>query len=411
MNMNQVRKKFVLYAMLAVFVLLLVLLGVINGTNFTMAAADADAITERLSQNNGRFNTAEPELSPSKPQEAAPRDNFRPGQFGPMGPSSPEIGFSTRYFTVRIDKNGEKSLLTYQISAVSEEEALSWAESLQHETIGWTHGTYRYRVYTQGGSTFVTVIDQGRELLPSYRILIISLCGMAAGLLISFLFLHFVSKKLFAPLEDADRKQKQFMIEAEKEFKVPLTVIQADTELIERESGPSDYTSSIRRQVRKMTGLVKDIGNFAIFREGTDEKVDLTALCREAAESWQARLEEKGIDFTVQAAEGIVLNGSQSLIRRLIEELFENISRFADQKASLMLSREKDRIRLEMINDTTLPDGSYEMIFDRFRRLDNAKGLPGSGLGLSFVRDAVKELGGRVHATVSGGLFILQIAL
>ena len=53
--MNKVRRKFVLYAMIAVFVMLTALLGVINGLNFTMAANDADMITERLAAGNGRF--------------------------------------------------------------------------------------------------------------------------------------------------------------------------------------------------------------------------------------------------------------------------------------------------------------------------------------------------------------------
>ena len=48
--MNNVRKKFILYALLSVFVLLTVLLAVINGVNFTLAAQDADEITLRLGE-------------------------------------------------------------------------------------------------------------------------------------------------------------------------------------------------------------------------------------------------------------------------------------------------------------------------------------------------------------------------
>ena len=49
MKVDKVRKKFVLYAELSVFILLTVLLSVINVINFTMVAEDADHMTEAIS--------------------------------------------------------------------------------------------------------------------------------------------------------------------------------------------------------------------------------------------------------------------------------------------------------------------------------------------------------------------------
>ena len=48
--MSKTRKRFVIFATLCVFVLLFVLLGIINGVNFTMASGDADQLTEMLAQ-------------------------------------------------------------------------------------------------------------------------------------------------------------------------------------------------------------------------------------------------------------------------------------------------------------------------------------------------------------------------
>ena len=44
--MNKARKKFIIYAECAIFVLLTLLLSVINVVNFTMVSEDADRITE-----------------------------------------------------------------------------------------------------------------------------------------------------------------------------------------------------------------------------------------------------------------------------------------------------------------------------------------------------------------------------
>ena len=424
--MKQVRRKFVLYAMLAVFVLLLTILAIINGTNFTMAAADADAITAMLAENEGKFNVAPEGFTPNAAPPAGsefPKDGAFPAQpffrdgLGPMGPESPETGFSIRYFTVRFPKKGgEASVSAYQIAAVTEEEAIRWAETLKGEgkkdITGWTRGTYRYRCYTKGDSVYVTVIDQGRELTPSYRILVISLIGMALGLLISFLFLSLISKKLFRPLEEADRKQRQFILEAEKDFKIPLTVIQADTELIEREHGPSDYTTSIHRQVNRMADLTKDLGNLAIFNQNAAVgSCVLSEIFAQAIRDAQDALDGAGIRFTEQYQEGISLQANPELLKRIADELLENISKFALSEAVIRTEKKEGRIIVTIENDCSLPDGSYDNVFDRFIRLPNAEGKAGAGLGLSFVKDAVHQIGGRASAKVEGGRFLLKLYL
>ena len=53
--MDKVRKKIVLYAMTSIFVLLTVILAIINGVNFTMAADDADMITQVIADRHGAF--------------------------------------------------------------------------------------------------------------------------------------------------------------------------------------------------------------------------------------------------------------------------------------------------------------------------------------------------------------------
>ena len=54
--MNKAERKFRLYAILVLFVLLTVMLAVINGINFTMAARDADLITEKIAALQGTFD-------------------------------------------------------------------------------------------------------------------------------------------------------------------------------------------------------------------------------------------------------------------------------------------------------------------------------------------------------------------
>lgn len=413
--MNKVRNQFVRYAMLSVFALLTVLLTIINGINFTMAGNDADMITQMICDRHGSLT--EPgyvkKKKPATPDSPTKKENAGSMHMGPMGPEAPDMNSSLRYFTFTFDYKGNPGRIAYDVSAVDENEAREWARSLSNESgTGWTRGTYRYRVYKEGTRTYVIVIDQGRELLPSYRILVTSVFGELLVLLISYFILKMVGKRLFAPLEEADRKQKRFIANIESEFKVPLTVINADTELIEKESGSSDYTKSINRQVKKMTALVKDIGTLTIFEENDKNitMVDLSGSLLYALDYHKKQFEEKGLTLDMSVEDDIVINGDDVAVKKLIAELIENSLRYSEKYAFFELRSEDERIILTQRNGTKLPSGTCDQIFDRFTVLENAVD-EAIGLGLSFVKDVVREHNGRISAKVSDGEFILRIAL
>ena len=406
--MNKAEKKFLLYAVLAVFVLLAVLLGVINGISFTMAASDADEITKMIASGRGEFGKRNDVLF-FDPQNAAPGQG---APMGPMGPDSPEVNHSVRYFTVSFTEKGKATLVSYKISAVDESGAVDWASSLLGGNTGWTRGTYRYRVYEQGDKTFVTVIDQGRELLSAYRILIFSVCGTAVGVLLSYFILRLVGKKLFAPLEEADRKQKKFIANAEKEFKLPLTVIRADTELLEKENGSSEHTRSIHRQVGKMDSLVRSLASLTIFDETEMARTafSLSDLLNEALDRSSDRFAEHGLTLSREIAYDVRLVGEPEAMNQVICELIENALQYAIGGVTFRLVRENDRLRLKVSNPAELPDGTADQVFDRFSVLQNAPD-GSAGLGLAYVKDIVLAHNGRVHAKVADGVFTLQIDL
>ena len=405
--MIKARKRFVLFATLCVFTLLLVLLGLINGINFTMASEDADRVTQMLKKQHGMF---EDQAAP----DAEETGDSLPGFRAPLGPDSPEIAHSLRYFTFAFDQEGNAEKVAWQISAVTEEEALSWAQSLRGEQKrGWTQGTYRYRVYNSKEKTYVIVIDQGRELLSCYRILMISAIGLVAALAASSGALMYIGRRLFKPLEEADRKQKRFIADAEKEFKVPLTIINANTEIIERTSGETEQTLSINRQVKKMISLVKRLSTVGVFNEKDLSllQCDLAALAQAAGDAVKGRFEERGCAFSIAADKPVIIQGDSEALTDLITELLNNQLKFASSWAELRVSQEDGHNVIQASNDASLPDGSLDQAFDRFTRLDNAKDIPGAGLGLSHVKEIVQAHNGRASARAANGKFILRVNL
>ncbi len=431
--MNKARKKFILFSELAIILLLTVLLTVINVLSFTMAAEDADRVTEHLAMKHGSFEDANAPRDMQPPQdESSPLPNTSTGapQSGTdnsgstrrsikpfrlndgtvrMGPDSEEMKSSLRYFTAAIDKKGNVSLIEYRISAVTEDEARQWAESLQYGSeTGWTNMTYRYRVYNDDDKTYVTVIDQSRELYPSYRLLIISIAGGAVMIVISLLVLLFIGKKLFRPVEEADRKQKQFIARLENEFKLPLTIINADTETLERSIGKNERTSSIDKQVKRMTSLVKELGALSVFEEGSSKtKTELSDLMTAILENHREEFGKKNISLSYDIEPDICVMISDVAMQKVINELIANALKFSVSKVRFTLKKHKDRIKLTASNDTRLPDGSCDQIFDRFTTLDNAGSEHGAGLGLSYVKEVIKSGDGRVSASVKNGIITI----
>ena len=200
---------------------------------------------------------------------------------------------------------------------------------------------------------------------------------------------------------------------AEKEFKVPLTIINADTEIMERESGETDQTLSINRQVKKMLGLVKNLSSMAVFEEKelTKLQCDLCALSQEIGDAMKDRFAGRNRILEVTSDPAVIIQGDSEAMSQLISELLENALKFSVSRARLKAGREKGRSEIIAINDTTLPDGNYDQVFDRFTRLENAGDLPGAGLGLSHVKEIVQAHNGRAYARVMNGEFILRISL
>ena len=405
--MNKAEKKFRIYAILVIFVLLTAMLAVINGINFTMAARDADKLTEMLATRQGTF---ENKSNISGGMQNKPRN--KDFMMGPMGPASPEMNASLRYFTVSFSgKNGE--IVAFNISAVTESEALEWALNLKKETAGWTRGTYRYRVYKNGDTTYVTVIDQGRELLPSYRILIISAVGEVLCLVVGWFVLLGIGRRIYAPIEEADRKQKNFIKNANKEFRLPLTIISGNTELIERKYGPDDETRSTRRQIMKLNELVNKLGTIGIFDDEQSGKneISLSELLREALDRDAEKFFSKNLKLSTDISPDVKLTADEQAIKQMFDEIIGNTLKYALTKARFKLQSENGYIFFEVKNDANLADGLADQVFDRFTVLENADKENSVGLGLAYVKEIVKAHNGRISAEVADGIFILRITI
>lgn len=430
------RRKFIIYASTSIFALILLILGTINLVNFGVLASNADEVTSLLASNGGVFQEREPRPEPAtngnetpvasdngQEGDSAPLDpsqqdpgQLGPGRHGPMDPINPETEMSTRYFTIRLDENGNATMVKFAMSenTVGADEALTWGASLASNQKGWTRTTFRYRTYQYNQQTYVSVIDYSRELSPSYRVLWSSLIGGFAGLLVIVLALIPVSKILVKPLETSIKKQQRFVADASHELKTPLTIISANKDIIEAEYGESESTQAIAKQVTRLTGMVKNLNALARMEE--EEKhltstFNLGALASDILMPYESAFMAKNVQFSAEIPEQIPFKGDEKMMGKLLGILMENALKYSLTTAEFHLYRNGERTVIKVINDAEgIEEGTLDRVFERFYRSESARAslVEGSGIGLSIAKEIVSAHSGRIIAKGENGKFIIK---
>lgn len=114
---------------------------------------------------------------------------------------------------------------------------------------------------------------------------------------------------------------------------------------------------------------------------------------------------DRGIKLTVLGPQGLVFLGERQDLQEMLGNLMDNACKWARSEVCVTLANDGDRLRLRVEDDGPglAPEARAE-VFDRGQRHDEA--VPGSGLGLSIVRDVAELYGGGVslHEAALGGL-------
>jgi signal transduction histidine kinase len=120
----------------------------------------------------------------------------------------------------------------------------------------------------------------------------------------------------------------------------------------------------------------------------------------------------KGLHIhTNVAPDAPAFRGEQHDLQDMLGNLMENACKWARQNVWVQAwSAQNDTLVLSVEDDGPgLPEAQREQAFERGVRLDER--TPGSGLGLSIVRDLAQAYGGSVHAqaSVHGGLSVTLV--
>lgn len=221
-----------------------------------------------------------------------------------------------------------------------------------------------------------------------------------------------LSKHIVRPFSENYEKQKRFITDAGHEIKTPITIINADTEVLEMDTGPNEWIDDIRVQTERLSHLTKDLIYLARIEEGENRtqmiEFPLSELISETAVSFQAPARKDSKTFTIQIEPLLSLYGDEENIRKLVSILLDNALKYSDENGHIQLTLEKKGKHVQLtVSNTTQDKLNKEQLthlFDRFYRMDASRNSEtgGYGIGLSIAQAVVQMHKGTISVTAVG---------
>ncbi len=271
-------------------------------------------------------------------------------------------------------------------------------------------GDGRYQMLTvpveRGGvlKGYVQVADrEPYDDLPTRIFLFLLVSGAISGL--TFGVGLFFARRSLRPAEEMFLRLEQFTQDASHELRTPLTAIGTSLDLALRTPNNRDEILAAKKDLKEMAALVERLLELARLDSFVlhAERVDLTALVREAAERHRADATAKGVTLELRLADNVLLSGDAALIRQVVSNLIANAIKF---------NVSGGRVEVELmangltVRDTGrgIPAVALPRVFDRFFQVDDSRSSrQGLGLGLALVKRIVELHGWSVHVESDEG--------
>lgn len=428
---SKLRRNFILITMCSTFAVLAVIIGTLNLVSYHNMVEKADNILILLTENNamfpempqGGFESVEPPEGDMERWNPKYKDGMKKGMMngtmgsminGAMQDMSPETPFETRFFSVRLDDEGNLVAVdTGKIAAVATEDAVAFAKEI------WESGhkkgfynTYRYKVTSQADGNMIVFIDRSRELASFFTLAATSISVAVLGLTAVFVLVVIFSKMVFRPVAASYEKQKRFITDAGHELKTPLTIISANVEVLEMMQEENEWTRNIRNQVSRTNTLVEQLVALSRMDEENalqaSEKFSLSEAVSETAELFRtlATNKEKRLEIMVEGE--YTYSGDEKMLRQLVSLLVDNAVKYSSEKGIIKVTLQQRGRRYYLTVWNTVEEiqkGNLDILFERFYRLDSSRNSKtgGTGIGLSIVKSIAEAHRGKVQAKSEDG--------
>ena len=220
--------------------------------------------------------------------------------------------------------------------------------------------------------------------------------------------------------------QKDFINNMTHEFKTPISTIEVASEVLQQPEIAGEperllnYATIINKENKRLRNQVERVLQLASLENDALElknvKVHLHKLVEEVAEQMAPSLEESAIHLHLMATNDRVLADPLHLTN-VIYNLLDNAVKYSPDGPKITISSRNENGNLVLTvedNGVGMTREEAKQVFDKFYRVatGNRHDVKGFGIGLSYVKLIIKELGGSIDVESEpgkGSSFIVKL--
>lgn len=218
-------------------------------------------------------------------------------------------------------------------------------------------------------------------------------------------------KKLKLALEKLEilgKQQKQFIGNVTHEFKTPLTVIRAYSDLMDMYPDDGELIKEARENINKetqrlsdMVGKVLELSSLEKYDfELRKEPVDISDILNDICTRMKGKIQKYGLHLKTNIQHYVIMADRESLMQIFIN-LIDNAIKYNRYNGEIWVecSMNKNQVFI-LVGDTGIgiPIDERSKIFEPFYKVnkDHTSQSGGTGLGLSLVKGLVESQGGTI---------------
>ena len=219
---------------------------------------------------------------------------------------------------------------------------------------------------------------------------------------------HSLVEERTAELAAKTAQLENFVYIVGHDLRAPLRAINGYAEFISEDDGvkltpeSSGYLDQIKKAARRLDGLIRDL---LTYTRTTDvdlriERVGLGPVVEHVVGTLKQEIAARNAEVTVEAPLPVV-RGEQNGLEQVVAHLMANALKFVAPNVTpkIVIRGEErgDMVRFSVRDNGIGIDPQFHVrVFRMFERLENARGYPGTGVGLPIVSKTIERLGGKV---------------
>lgn len=250
-----------------------------------------------------------------------------------------------------------------------------------------------------------TIMHEGMVTLFRYTLI------FGAIVMVALYFVaRYLARRIVEPLEESYEKQKQFISDAGHELKTPISVVNANAEILSRELGDNQWLSNIQYENERMGKLIAQLLELARTENVTPqmEYIDFSHLIKGEVLPFETVAFENELVLDTNIQDAVWIEGDGMQLKQLVAILVDNAIRHGagGKEIEVSFKTEKHAARFSVINaGEEIPQEQREKLFERFYRTDDVRNSKENhyGLGLAIAKAIVTTHKGKIEVQCYDG--------